>query len=237
MNVTVLDSVDSTNEWLKQHGQKHGEIVISREQTCGKGSKGRSFFSPSGTGLYMSILLKDNLVQEQLKLLTPAAASAAAEAIEIICGVKTQIKWVNDIYTSGKKVCGILTESVLDENGCLSGVIVGIGVNLFEPVGGFGELSESAGAVLKRGGGHLFNALAAEIVNRFRMYSESLEERAFLSAYTEKSNIIGKKITVFQPSRRFSAVAKEIDRNGNLIVEDENKNIITLSSGEVSLRF
>lgn len=234
-NITILDSVDSTNNYLKINGTKHGQIVISKTQTNGKGTKGRSFYSPNGTGLYMSVLFKEKLTKSHTELLTCAAAAAVAEAIEIICGTDAKIKWINDIYVNDKKVCGILTESKLSPDGIPEYVIVGIGVNLFEPKDGFKELSDIAGSVLKKGRSFLFNSLAAEIVNRLKMYIENIEDSFFLDVCRQKSCVLGKNITITTPESTYEAYADSIDQNGRLIVTTSNKSI-ALTSADISIK-
>lgn len=235
-NITILDCVDSTNEWLKQNGTKHGQIVLAREQTGGKGTKGRSFFSPKDTGLYLSMLFTQKLTQEHLSLLTLAAAVAVSESLEIICGVNAKIRWVNDIFVNDKKVCGILTESKVSPDGNPESIIVGIGINLFEPKNSFGELSDIAGAVLKKGSSFLFNSLSAEIINRLKIYFDGINNTDFLKIYREKCFILNKSISVTTPTGCFDAIANEIDNLGRLTVTDVSGQLHTLCSADVSIK-
>ncbi len=235
-SIKILDSVDSTNEWLKQNGTKHGQTVIAKCQTVGKGTKGRSFYSPDGTGLYFSVLFKDNLKKRHLDLLTCAAAAATAEAIEIICGVDAKIKWVNDIYVDGKKAGGILTESKLSPNGQIEYCIVGIGINLFYPEDSFGELEDIAGSVLKKGRKFLFNSLTAEIINRLRIYYEDIENPYFMEICRQKSCILGMSVSVISPDGEFQAIARDIDPDGRLVVIDQNGNEKRLYSADITVK-
>lgn len=150
---TVRKSLDSTNaEALRRavDGAPEGTVIVAEEQTAGRGRRGRSFFSPAGTGIYLSILVRPALAAERAHLLTCSAAVAVAEAIEACAGVDASIKWVNDVYCRGKKVAGILTEGSFDlEGGVLQHAVVGIGVNVRPPHAGFpAEIAERAGAVL-----------------------------------------------------------------------------------------
>ena len=137
LQVEVAQTVSSTNTLLRQRaeeGAPEGLVLAAVEQTAGKGRQGHSFFSPPDTGLYLSLLLRPKLSAQDALLLTTCAAAAVALAIEACAGVEAQIKWVNDVFCRGKKVCGILTEAALDlESGGLQYAIVGMGVNLFPP--------------------------------------------------------------------------------------------------------
>ena len=171
-NVRVLDCAVSTNSLLwKQatQGEKEGAVIIAKRQTGGKGRLGRSFCSDEG-GLYMSLLLKPQLCPEDTALITPLAALSVAEALGDLFGIQADIKWVNDIYVNGKKVCGILTEASINPVQVKTDfVVVGVGLNVYAPCGGFPEEIKSiAGALLpyeadKDG---LLNLLAAEIVKK-----------------------------------------------------------------------
>ena len=115
--IDVQDSVTSTNTLLKQiaeHGGAEGMVLIAHQQTQGKGRLGRAFFSPKGTGLYLSVLLRPRFSAEEALSITTAAAVAVAQAIDAVTGEYPQIKWVNDVYLRGRKVCGILTEAAVD---------------------------------------------------------------------------------------------------------------------------
>lgn len=145
------DECTSTNDVLAdfaKNGAENGTVVTARAQTNGKGTNGRSFHSPQKTGVYMSVLLK-NISSENMLHVTPLAAVVVSKTLERICNADTRIKWVNDIYIEKKKICGILT--IAQSSGKnVDFIIVGIGINLFEPEGGFPKKIENiAGAVLK----------------------------------------------------------------------------------------
>ncbi len=132
--ITVKKTVSSTNNIAKDlahQGAKEGTVLISEEQTAGKGRLGKSFYSPSQTGLYMSIILRPQLTASQSLLITAAASVAVARVVENISGVRAKIKWVNDIYCNNKKVSGILTEASFNvENNGIEFIVLGIGVNI-----------------------------------------------------------------------------------------------------------
>ena len=136
----IFDTIDSTNTYAKMlaaEGAEHGTTVIALQQTGGRGRLGRSFHAPPGTGIYMSIVLKTESDFSKALMATTAASVAVCRAVSAVCSAEAQIKWVNDIYSDGKKCAGILCESVINENGQMPYIVVGIGVNLFAPYGGF----------------------------------------------------------------------------------------------------
>ena len=151
--ILVYDHLPSTNQTAREmaaDGALDGTVVLAHKQSAGRGRLGRSFFSPDGTGLYMSLILRRDLTAADALRLTPMAAVATAEAIEDMVGHKVDIKWVNDIYLDQKKVCGILTEGSVDPtSGRLAYAVIGIGVNITPPDGGFPEeIRQVAGAIL-----------------------------------------------------------------------------------------
>ena len=165
----------STNQLAKQAAVSgeagHGSFVIAQQQTAGRGRRGRSFYSPEDAGLYLSVVLepKGETLQESL-LLTTAAAVAVYKAVQKVCGISLDIKWVNDLYFHGRKVCGILTEAITDfESGNIEYAIVGIGLNLYCAAVGYPEeLQGIAGALYPdetSASGIDRNLLTAEIVN------------------------------------------------------------------------
>ena len=112
-----FEELDSTNRYLKELAAKDarpGTVIIANRQSAGRGRLGRKFFSPGEKGIYMSILLRPDIPLERAVLITSMAAVAVARAIERVSGIEAKIKWVNDIFLKGKKVCGILTEAGID---------------------------------------------------------------------------------------------------------------------------
>ncbi|MBQ8596435.1 MAG: biotin--[Lachnospiraceae bacterium] len=152
LKVEVREEISSTSTGLRQYaeaGEVQDMLLLAEYQTGGRGRKGRSFYSPKGTGLYMSLLLHPGAPAGEVHMLTTLAAAAVAKALEKVSQKETRIKWVNDILVDGKKVVGILTETAGTlTDGCFDYVIVGIGINVYEPVGGFPEeIRDVAGAV------------------------------------------------------------------------------------------
>ena len=136
VKIDIYDELESTNQTAKKEAMMgeagHGAFVIARSQTAGRGRRGREFYSPADTGLYMSVILKPQGTIHDSLLITTAAAVAVYRAVAQLCGIQLDIKWVNDLFYKGKKVCGILTEAVTDfESGNIEFVVVGMGLNLY----------------------------------------------------------------------------------------------------------
>ncbi|OMG00974.1 biotin--[acetyl-CoA-carboxylase] ligase [Paenibacillus sp. FSL R7-0337] len=242
LRLEVFKSVVSTNELVKalaSGGEAEGKVILSEEQTAGRGRKGRAFFSPAGTGIYMSILLRPRLSAADATLLTTSAAVAVALAIESVSGFSTQIKWVNDVFMNGKKVCGILTEASLSlESEWLDYAVLGIGINVTLPSGGFpAELSEVATSIYEAGNpqGDLRNRLTAEVLNRFMGYYEQLKERLFLPDYRQRMMSLGETVMVVKEQHEQEATAVDIDNDCRLKVRYPNGEEEYLSSGEVRI--
>ncbi|MEK3793553.1 biotin--[acetyl-CoA-carboxylase] ligase [Paenibacillus sp. FSL R7-0204] len=242
LRLEVFKSVASTNELVKalaSGGEAEGKVILSEEQTAGRGRKGRPFFSPAGTGIYMSILLRPRLSAADATLLTTSAAVAVALAIESVSGLSTQIKWVNDVFMNGKKVCGILTEASLSlESEWLDYAVLGIGINVTLPSGGFpAELSGVATSIYEAGNpeGDLRNRLTAEVLNRFMGYYEQLKERLFLPDYRQRMMSLGETVMVVKEHQEQAATAVDIDNDCRLKVRYPNGGEEYLSSGEVRI--
>ena len=242
INLLVYDCVTSTNDIAKQIAKSDSDretVIIAREQTAGRGRRGRSFFSPVATGIYMSIVLRPAGAVERLSLITPAAAVATAKALENVSGKRMDIKWINDIFLDGKKICGILSETSLDDTRKSLDVIVGIGINICEPRGGFPrEISETASSLF---GSELPNEdvpsmLCAEIINLLIGYSDALTERLFLEEYKKRMFLLGKEINVITPTNIYPATATDIDADGHLIVTLADNSVKVLNTGEISIR-
>lgn len=240
IGVKTYDCVSSTNDIIKELANNNGEmLVIASEQTAGRGRRGRSFFSPKGTGLYMSILLRPEASPELSALLTTAAAVATAKAIEKNSKKHADIKWINDIYIDGKKVCGILCESKLSMENSLEYIIVGIGINLCEPTCGFPkEIKDIATSAFGRDmpDENTVCRLCADIVNGLFEYAKDISNRAFIEEYKTRLFMLGKEINVITPTETYVATAIDIDADAHLIVTLPNNEERTLSAGEISIR-
>ncbi len=241
LRILTVPEVDSTNNELKkmaEAGEPEGTVLVANRQTGGKGRMGRQFFSPGDSGLYMSVLLRPKLSAEDALLITTAAAVAVAKAIEALSGKKAGIKWVNDIFVDGKKVCGILTEAAVDfESGGLQYAVLGIGINVCPPTGGFPPaVRDVAGAVFKNQIGDIKSRLCAGVLNHFFEIYQMLAEKRFMQEYQASSIVIGKRVTVVKGESEAQALVKGIDDNANLIVQYDDGSVKTLSSGEIRIK-
>lgn len=247
-DVEVLEEVDSTNTYLKRlapqlKAEKRGEnapwwAVIAGYQTAGRGRMGRTFLSPTGTGVYLSVFLTPHLSAQQAVRITTAAAVAACRAIEACTDRQPKIKWVNDILIDGKKTCGILTEASMDlESGGLDWAIMGIGFNVYEPEGGFPEdLKDIAGPIAVERRRDLRSRIAASFLQHFHSICVDLEAGGFAAEYKARSFLIGQPVNVIRSGAIRPATALDIDGECRLLVRYEDGSTEALSSGEVSVR-
>lgn len=242
-DITIYDCLESTNSILKDMARanaKEGRVIIAKEQTKGRGKMNRTFFSPKNCGLYMSILLKPDMKICDAVFITAATAVAVAEAIECISGIEAKIKWVNDIYCKGKKVCGILTESGLDLYSEKIGYsVVGIGINLKIAQKGFPEdILNIAGALFDENSysEKKRDMLTAQILENLYKYYSELNERSFSKEYKKRSNLIGKEISVSVGDEIRKATAMDIDDDCRLVVKYDDGSIEALVSGDVSIK-
>ena len=241
LDIHVEPIVDSTNKIVKEkanEGEKEGYVLLACEQTEGRGRYGRNFYSPEGTGIYFSVLLRPaHYAAEQAVRLTTMAAVAMCEAIEEVSDKKPKIKWVNDIFVDGKKICGILTEASFSlESGFLEYAVLGIGINLYPPKENFPEeLKKIAGTLFETSQDNMKNKLTAAFLNSFMKYFNGKDIKSYVDKYREYSLVIGKKITVISGNEKKQAVAYDIDDLCRLQVEYENGQKEQLSYGEIKV--
>lgn len=236
----IYKCVSSTNTLLRQKaegGAPEKTVVIATSQTEGRGRRGRSFFSPSDSGIYMSVLLRPDIKISEAVLVTTCAAVAVCRAIEKISKKRADIKWVNDIYLNGKKACGILTEAALNvESGKPEYVVLGIGINLLSPKGGFpDEIKDIAAAVFdSEKMAELYkNELIAGILNFFFEDYSYITKKPFFEEYRNRMFLRGKPVRVLS-SPEYDAEVVDIDEDFCLIVRTQSGEERKLNSGEVS---
>ena len=242
--VQVLDSVDSTNNYLKllgDQGAPEGTVAMADEQTGGRGRQGRSFASPKGVGLYYSLLLRPRCAPNQVSHTTIMVAVAVCDAIEAVCGVRPGIKWTNDIILNGKKLVGILTEmSVEWESASLQYLVTGIGVNCNHKLTDFPEAVQPMATSLALELGHPIDrcALAAELTRALHRVSRELltEKEKWLDQYRRDCITLGRQVQVIRGEKRRTGLATGIDDNGGLIVRYDDGETGVVFSGEVSVR-
>lgn len=240
--LVVYPLVDSTNNAAKRlamDGAAHGTTVLAEQQSGGKGRRGRSFYSPPGNGLYLTVILKPGRNIQQSMLVTAAAAVAVTRSLHRLKGIESQIKWVNDVYLNGKKICGILAEAVTNlEDGAIDYLVVGVGVNLSTPPAGYPEelrgkissVQAETGVLLSR------NQLAGEIISQLLTLSAQADGSGFLEEYRSRSCVLGREINVFSPAGEFHGTALDITPEGHLTVRLDNGGLTVLASGEITIR-
>lgn len=242
IDLHVFDSIDSTNKEAKRLAigePSRIQMIVSDQQTEGRGRMGRSFYSPKGSGIYISFLFAPTFPVSKATLATGAAAAATARAISSVSGKQCQIKWVNDLYYDGKKICGILTEGVTGiESRTIDYMIIGIGINCHPA-----DLKEQAGENAGDLGGDISrNALAAEVANELLPLIKDLDPAGFMEYYRQHSNVIGENIRIFgsgissRDGEGRPATATGITDNGGLEVEYSDGRKEVLTSGEISIR-
>ena len=246
----LFSVIDSTNTALVAAGRKgaaEGTVYIAEEQTAGKGRMGRSFYSPRGTGLYISVLLRPSIPAKDALYITTMAAVAGSRAAEKARqhfgyeALPVQIKWVNDLFIRDRKFVGILTEADYDvETGGLSQAVLGIGFDLCPPEGGWPEeIAASAGSLFEKKQPVGARALlAAFFLNEFYSLYTALPDHSFVAEYRARSLALGRKVEVLRDTEvLYTARAVDVDDACSLVVlPDGASEPVTLSSGEVRVR-
>ena len=235
--ITVLSVTDSTNTQAKKLAADkapHGTLLLAEEQTAGRGRSGKSFFSPHGEGLYMSVVLKPRAGMDLPQMITVAAAVAVCGAIEKLTGLEPRIKWVNDVYLNGKKICGILSEAVTDfESGGIESIVVGVGVDCTIKQESLPtELRSIVGSL---GGAVSRSRLAALIAEGILDSFDDLKSEKVMYEYRKRSLMQGKKIAFTRGIESLCAEVTGISDSGALLVRLENGENAALTSGEVTL--
>ena len=232
-------NIDSTNIRAKAwalEGAEAGSAVLADAQTAGHGRYGRPFFSGAGQGLYMSLVLRPSMRSELWPQLTSYAALAVCESLEaLLPSLDLRVKWVNDVYLQGKKLAGILTETVISAQTQMpSAAIVGIGINLRGALPE--ELAEIACTLESVATPPSRNRLAGEIIARLLRAQEEITTGAYLARYRARCFILGKPITVHEGARSYEATALDIGADASLLIRDADGCEKALRAGEVSVR-
>lgn len=240
LNITVKDCSESTNNDVKalaRQGENEGQVVVAYKQTAGKGRLGRSFYSPDGTGVYMSLLLRPKIKPEDATLITTAAAVSVCKALNKMGVDNCGIKWVNDVYISGKKVCGILAESGFGTAGSMDYVVLGVGVNMYSPEGGFpDDIKDIAAAVFSEKKGNMRNIFIGEFLNSFYEFYGNITDRKHVQEYKKLCFLYGCEVDVIVGDSVRRATVTGLDDDCGLQVKYDNGELAVLSSGEVSLK-
>lgn len=232
--------IDSTNKKAKElaiEGAEHGTLVIANEQSAGKGRYGRSFESPKDSGIYMSLILKpEELSYNHPTLITSYAAVVVTNVIQEMTGKEVQIKWVNDLFYLNKKVCGILTEAVTDfESGTMEWIVLGIGINLLAD--DFSEeIKEKAGGIFEDQRMEINrNQLVGKLYEALLTSHQTMTETQMMTLYKEKSLVLNKEVILQQGQKEFRAIIKDIDNQGQLVIERTPGQLETFNSGEIRI--
>jgi BirA family biotin operon repressor/biotin-[acetyl-CoA-carboxylase] ligase len=242
-NIIYYESVGSTNSKAKElaeGGQEHGTVIISEEQTLGRGRLGRNWVSPKYKGIWMSIILRPNIITKNISLITLIGAAAVQKAI-MKMEIKTGIKWPNDIVLGSKKVCGILTE-MSGEIDHINYLVMGIGINVnLEEKDIHKDLKSVATSLLIESGKHIDRKLLlANVLNIFEeLYSDFVLNgniKETIQVCRENSILIGSEIKLINRGEVTIAKAINISDSGELVIENNKGNIENIVSGEVSIR-
>jgi len=241
-NVHFLKETGSTNAdavRFLEEGEAHGTLVVADRQTAGRGRRGRSWESPSGASVYMTLALKPEFGPGQASMLTLVMALAVSEAISSVCGLKAGIKWPNDIVVNRKKVCGILTEMNMEAD-YIRSVVIGVGINVNQKV--FPEeIRDTATSLSIEKGEEISRAeLIASVMAHFERHYEQFVQDQNLSgikqAYEEGLVNRNRKVRVLDPKGEYEGIAEGITDTGELMVRMDDGSIAEVYAGEVSVR-
>ena len=242
-SILYFDTIDSTNTKAKElaaQGAPHGTVLIADRQTGGRGRMGRSFHSPGGKGIYLSVILRPNCQAAQLMHLTCATAVAACNAIEFAENLRPGVKWTNDLVFGKKKLGGILTELSLRTDGSVEYAVVGVGINCSQTNQDFPEdiqsiatsISASVGRSVDRG------KIAAAVILHLQQIMDTVltQKDAIMEYYRRDCITIGKEISVCSPTLVRHGTAIDVDDDGALLVTFPEGHTEAVNSGEVSIR-
>ena len=239
-SLEYFSCIDSTNSYLKRmvmDGASDGTVAVADAQSAGRGRMGRTFQSPAGKGLYLSMLLRPAVSAQKLMRATGMAAVAAARAVEKVSGVKVGIKWTNDLVLNGRKLCGILAETVMQ--GSETALVLGVGVNVCHRREDFdGEVADIATSLAMEGVRVDRSRLAAALIEELRRLGDDLDGDigTYVGAYRERCVTIGQEVRLMWTEGQERAAALDIDDQFGLVVRKENGEISTVRTGEVSVR-
>lgn len=240
LEIQSYQSLPSTNDLAKSHLKKYPgkeALILANHQSAGRGRSGRQFYSSLKQGLYFSLALK---VKEKdlkdLTLYTIAAASAIIQALDECFSLKLDVKWVNDLFYKGKKVAGILTESITNpKRNQVDSIVIGIGLNLAGSFKNADEKTqETAGCLFEESleEDRLENLLVC-FLEIFKSYHSHLQKREFLKLYEEHLLGLNEKIYYYKKEKKYEAWIKGINHHGELIVENAEAEIENLFANEI----
>lgn len=238
-----LEEIDSTNSYLKREalaGAPHGTVAVADSQSAGRGRMARSFQSPAGKGVYLSVLLRPRLAPSALLGATGMAAVAVCNAVERTAGVRPGVKWTNDLLLGGKKLCGILTELAVEgETDRAQYLVIGAGVNVSQTPEDFSpEVAELATSLAQEGHPVPRAALAAAMIEEFSRLSAALggDMGPWVDAYRRDCVTLGRSVRLLWTEGQVPAQALDIDGQFGLVVRFPDGGVATVRGGEVSVR-
>lgn len=241
-DIYYYDTIDSTNnkaKFLAEEGAANGTLVVSDIQTGGRGRRGRKWESPSGTGIWMTLILKPEIEIANASMLTIVMAIAVADAIKEYSGLEGMIKWPNDIVINGKKICGILTEMSIEMDH-INHIVVGVGINVntrnFPK-----ELEDRATSMALEGGKNYKRAQLIKLVmqhfeEEFEVFIKTQSLKDQITKYNQMLVNVDEQVMVCEPNCEYKGTARGINEKGELLVEKENGEKVYVYAGEVSVR-
>lgn len=241
-SVSYFAALDSTNMEAKRLGEAggtHGSLVIAELQDAGKGRRGRGWESPSGSSIYMSLLLRPDINPAKAPMLTLVMAQSVAEALRELTGQDVRIKWPNDIVLNGKKLCGILTE-MSAEIDYINHVVIGVGVNVNTPK--FPEAIEEMATSLKLESGvsykraEMIAKIMAHFEKNYSVFTEAGSLQPIQEAYNELLVNAGRDVRILEPGHEYEGYALGINETGELLVRKKDGSVAEVYAGEVSVR-
>ena len=238
-----FSSIDSTNTRameMARQGAPHGTVLIADHQTGGRGRRGRSFHSPAGNGIYLSVILRPHCVPQKIMHLTCAAAVAMCDAVHHACAVQPGIKWTNDLVCGTRKIAGVLTELGFDAHGMVDFAVIGVGINCCQQESDFPtEIRDIAGSLASVSGHPVDRTkVAAAMMDAFyRMDQKLMTNKAHtMDRYRRLCVTLGKEISLVRGDNIRHGTALDIDADGALLVQFPDASVETVNSGEVSIR-
>lgn len=238
-----FDSIDSTNTRAKQmalQSAPHGTVLIADSQTSGRGRLGRSFHSPAGSGIYLSVILRPQCHASELMHLTCATGVAMCDAVQSACGLRPGIKWTNDLVFGKRKLGGILTELSLDSSGSIAFAVVGIGINCCQSASEFPKDIQSIATSLSIEARNPINrpSVISAMMTHLEIMSRCLlaQKSRVMERYRCDCITVGQEISVVCDSNIRHGTALSIDDDGALLVRFADGHTECVNSGEVSIR-
>lgn len=235
---TEVTSTNDVAKHMAKDGAPHGTVILAEAQSAGRGRMGRSFSSPKGQGIFLSLILRPRCEAGKLMHLTCAVGTRMCDAVEQVTGVRPALKWINDLILGGKKLGGILTELTLGKDGLVEYAVIGIGINCTQEAADLPPDLQQTAISLKMHTGMQPDraALAAAMIRA--LYETELpgDAAALMAAYRKDCITLGQPVTVLQSPAPYPATAVDIDEDGGLWVRTDEGALKKLQSGEVSIR-